>query len=356
MFKDIQATLKFYNANSRDSWVGDCVVRAISLALGERYDETRAQLNKIKRDYNSSAYNISPIYEKYLYSKNVGQRVRDIVNDQITVSQFCELYPTGTYLLLVDSSKRRTPDQKKTGADHMCCVIDGDVYDSWDSTNAIVTAYYKVPTTPTIVEDVDISSIEDAISDAENSYVAKMSAKYADTAAFDFVTFRRTDRYTGYVYLKCYINQEVVEAINSKYLTSEFGHRITIKISPTFTEADLPRVLKSLYQKTYDWCYNNVKLLRDRISAKSVQVNRYYRGDKIKLLQLPEWSRSLVTYYKNDGNPSYEDRYKVFMDALPDDPRINESDEVTFYADTLTELKQDMEQYRESYARFGYDY
>lgn len=355
MFKDIKAALKFYNANSRDSWVGDCVVRAISLALGERYDDTRAQLNKIKRDYNSSAYNISPIYEKYLYSKNVGQRVRSIVNDQITVSQFCELYPTGTYLLLVDSSKRRTPDQKKAGSDHMCCVINGDVYDSWDSTNAIVTSYYKVPTTPTVSDEVDIKDIEDAIFDAASSYAGIFSAKYENTATFEFVTFRRTDRYTGYVYLKCFVNDDVIRELSLRYYR-EFGHKIIVKISPTFTQSDLPRTLKSLYQKMYDWCYNTVKELKDGIAAKSVSVNPHYYGSRTKLLQLPEWSRPLVTYYKNDGNPSYEDRYKVFMDALPDDPRFEESDEVTFYADTLTELKQNMEQYKESYARFGYDY
>ena len=145
MFKNITASLKYYNANSSDSWVGDCVVRAISLALNKSYDETRAGLNKIKRDRGSSAYNFPQVFGKYLTDNGVGPRLGRIVDDQITVSQFCEQYPTGTYLLLVDSSKKRSPDQKKTGSDHMCCVINGDVYDSWDSTNAIVTSYYEVP-------------------------------------------------------------------------------------------------------------------------------------------------------------------------------------------------------------------
>lgn len=356
MIKNIFAALKYYNANSRDSWVGDCVARSISLALDKPYEEARAELNKVKREYGANAYNIQPIFGRYLRQNGVTERVGTIVEDQITVSEFCERYPTGTYLLLVDSSKKRTPDQKKTGVDHMCCIIDGDLYDSWDSRNAIVTVYYVVPNTPTISEKVDIDDIKEPISDAAESYASIMSHKYEDAALFEFVTFNRTNNYTGYIYLKCYVNGDALRTINSIYFHSEFGHKIIVKISPTFTDADLPRVIKSMNQKIYDWCYNTARDIRDRVAAKAITVNPDYRGDRAKLMRLPEWVRPLVTFFRDDGNPDWQDRFCIFMDALPEDPRALSDPEVSFYADTLSELKSNLESYRKDFRRFGYDY
>ena len=51
--KILAAILKRYNANTRDSNVGDCVKRSLSVAFRTDYDEVSRELNRIKRDWRN---------------------------------------------------------------------------------------------------------------------------------------------------------------------------------------------------------------------------------------------------------------------------------------------------------------
>ena len=75
-------------------------------------------------------------------------------------------------------------------------------------------------------------------------------------------------------------------------------------------------------------------------------------------MNLPEWCRKYIKYVEYDPNLTFQnDKYEVTMKALPDDPYADKrGDSVYFYADTLTELKRDLEYYRTDYARFNYEY
>ena len=108
-----------YNANPHKNIVGDCVIRAISKALNDDWENVYleiALLGLIMYDMPSS----NNVWETYLW-KN-GFRRFNIPNtcpDCYTVQEFCKDNPEGTFVL-------------GTGS-HAIAIINGNYYDTWDS-------------------------------------------------------------------------------------------------------------------------------------------------------------------------------------------------------------------------------
>lgn len=107
--------------------VGDCVIRAISTALGQPWEKTYTELcieAFIECDLMSSNY----IWGKYLSRK--GYKRNSIPNDCrcYTVEDFCKEHPKGTYIL-------------GTGT-HALTVIDGNHIDSWNSKDETPIYYF----------------------------------------------------------------------------------------------------------------------------------------------------------------------------------------------------------------------
>lgn len=115
---------KPYNPNPRRNRVGDCTARAICKATGKTWDEVFVSLctyGYVEKDYPSANH----IWGKYL---KVQGFKRYLIEDDLTVSEFCELHPKGTYILAIDG--------------HVVCVQDGFYYDSWDSGEEIPVYYW----------------------------------------------------------------------------------------------------------------------------------------------------------------------------------------------------------------------
>lgn len=117
-----------YNANPNESRVGDCVVRAISTALGEPWEDVYIELADLglkMGDMPSSNH----VWGTYLYRK--GYDVNLIPNYCpvcMTVSEFALDHPQGTYIL-------------GTGT-HAVAVVDGDYIDSFDSGDFVPIYYF----------------------------------------------------------------------------------------------------------------------------------------------------------------------------------------------------------------------
>jgi hypothetical protein len=119
----------YYNPNPiKNNRVGDCVVRAISKALNQSWEETYIELSLlgyIMGDWGSS----NAVWNAYLKSKGF---TREIVSNDCsecyTINDFCKNVPRGTYVV-------------GTGS-HAVCVIDNVLYDSWDSSGEIPIYYY----------------------------------------------------------------------------------------------------------------------------------------------------------------------------------------------------------------------
>lgn len=111
---------QYYNPNPiRFDPVGDCTVRALSKALDISWEEAHVIL-----DYNSymmgTISNANEVLAAVLRKNGFvrGQFPNDC-NDCLTVEEFTQVFPKGTYVL-------------GTGS-HVLCVQDGIAYDSWDS-------------------------------------------------------------------------------------------------------------------------------------------------------------------------------------------------------------------------------
>ena len=119
---------KYYNPNPRKKIVGDCVIRAVSLALGETWDDVYSDIcikGFILKDMASS----DAVWTSYLRGKGFRVRVLpDTCPACYTVRDFCEDHPRGTYLLKANN--------------HVVTAIDGSYYDTWDSGDEVVIFYY----------------------------------------------------------------------------------------------------------------------------------------------------------------------------------------------------------------------
>ena len=117
-----------YNPNPNGSYVGDCVIRAISKALNMPWHKTYANL-AIQGYAMGDMPSSNRVWGQYL--RSCGYRRYVVPNtcpDCYTVKDFCKDNPRGTYLL-------------STGT-HLVCCIDGSYYDAWDSGDETIIYYY----------------------------------------------------------------------------------------------------------------------------------------------------------------------------------------------------------------------
>lgn len=118
------------NPNPSKSLVGDCVIRAIAVAMDRTWEETYTDLclqGLVLHDMPSS----NQVWKTYL--QNQGFKIGIIPNscpDCYTISEFASDNPDGIYIL-------------GTG-EHVVTIIDGDYYDTWDSGQEVPIYYlYK---------------------------------------------------------------------------------------------------------------------------------------------------------------------------------------------------------------------
>lgn len=119
----------YLNLNPENKTVGDCTVRAISLAMDQDWTDTYADLTMVGRflfDMPSS----NSVWGEYLLLN--GFRRHIIPNTCpacYSVRQFARDYPVGIFILATGS--------------HVVTVIDGNYYDTWDSGDEIPIYYWR---------------------------------------------------------------------------------------------------------------------------------------------------------------------------------------------------------------------
>ena len=110
---------QYINKNPRNKAVGDCTVRAISTATDNGWMETYLDLclfGLLMADMPSA----NAVTTSYLKNKGFRRRtIPDDCPDCYTIEDFCKDHPNGTFVI-------------GTGS-HLTTVIDGTLWDSWDS-------------------------------------------------------------------------------------------------------------------------------------------------------------------------------------------------------------------------------
>lgn len=118
---------RFLN-NPTGRFVGDCAVRAVSLALRTSWEDAFAMLATnafLMGDMPSS----DSVWGAALRERGFRREaIKNTCPDCYTVADFAEDHPHGTYVLKIDQ--------------HVTTVIDGDIYDSWNTSDEIPQYYW----------------------------------------------------------------------------------------------------------------------------------------------------------------------------------------------------------------------
>lgn len=120
----------YYNANPYKIRVGDCVIRAISKALNQSWEDTYIDLT-IQGYLMGDLLSSNAVWGAYLKSKGF---TRDIISNDCpecyTIEDFCNEHPKGTFII-------------GTGT-HCVTVENGCVFDTWNSSGEVpIYFYYK---------------------------------------------------------------------------------------------------------------------------------------------------------------------------------------------------------------------
>lgn len=120
---------KYFNPNPKANLVGDCVIRALSLALDKSWDDV--YLGVIAKGYEfKDMPSSNAIWMAYL--KDNGFKAYIIPNECpacYTVREFCNDNKNGLFILATGS--------------HVVTCVDGDYYDTWDSGREVPIYYFK---------------------------------------------------------------------------------------------------------------------------------------------------------------------------------------------------------------------
>ena len=118
----------FYNPNPVGRMVGDCAIRAISKALNMSWETAyiTIAINGFSMGDMPSSDSVwgATLRQNGFYRKSMP----DTCPDCYTAEEFCEDHPHGTYVLGFGG--------------HVATVVNGDLFDSWDSSQEIPQFYW----------------------------------------------------------------------------------------------------------------------------------------------------------------------------------------------------------------------
>lgn len=124
---------QYYQPNKKDlkDEYGDCVMRALTKALGKEWLTVFEEMIPLMREMQCP-FNCKPCYQKYLEEYN-GFTYQGISNKKgtkrPTVDSFAKSHKQGTYVLSV--------------ANHLVTVVDGKYYDTWDCGYKSLYGYWE---------------------------------------------------------------------------------------------------------------------------------------------------------------------------------------------------------------------
>lgn len=133
------ATFHYHNANPKGRITGDCTFRAVSTALGQSWEQTVMEMAELscKTGY---AINDTKNIDRYLQSKGwvKHKQPRKADNTKLTGKEFC--------LEIQDDFAWVTGGVKDVvaniGGHHIVAIIDGQVWDTWDSTDGCIGNFW----------------------------------------------------------------------------------------------------------------------------------------------------------------------------------------------------------------------
>lgn len=364
------AEYKYYNANSRGNNVGDCVKRSISLAFDVPYTKVTKDINQVLKDYIQvthrwdAQWNQTSVWSRLV--KAYGGSSRVDVPEHPTEDEFADTHD-GTYIVL--SGKFSQSGNGNRRENHACCIIDHVIYDSWDSKNHRVYAYYKISDSGQHKSETNIRDRFEELGNQARSLMESLSLKYINKYNIHggYLVIDNDIYEKGYAF-KCKGSLNFSDSVEeSKYL-QPYDLSFTVVLTPTtdFEEAQ-EIVKKTVYQKIYDKFYYIRKDIESKKEAYDLQLAADGDGsndlewlwmdgrEKRFLKSLPAWVSSFITYIDIQNPNQYSDSVRVSIRPLPGDPNKN-GRRVEFEAYNASQMRNMLERYKRTYERPWDDY
>lgn len=117
-----------FNPNPLGKSVGDCVIRALAVALNRPWEYVYLALT-VQGFMMGDWGNSNGVWGTYLKNKGFKKYlIPDTCPECYTVKDFCFDHPSGIFVLGI--------------GDHVVTVKEGDYYDAWDSGDEVPLYYY----------------------------------------------------------------------------------------------------------------------------------------------------------------------------------------------------------------------
>lgn len=115
---------RYYNKNSHNNFIDDCVIRAISTLTSRTWKDVYTELSFLAGEKGLMFDNVEFV-ETYL-----DERYRRQCHYSKTVGEFAREYPNGKYAVTMDG--------------HITAVINDDVIDSFDPSNRVMRCAWYI--------------------------------------------------------------------------------------------------------------------------------------------------------------------------------------------------------------------
>ena len=339
----IEADWIKYNANTKNNNVGDCVKRALSYAYSVDYDEMSRQLNRLKVDMHAAAFNNNRVWRKFVYDHG-GYMLPDSEYKGITEGEFASKYPHGVYVCLTG----REVDK----ASHLVCILNGDIIDSWNSSNYLVIEAWEIKDASLDTVEISWEDVEDEVMSYIKDYIASVNKKWSKWfyVSYDEAAFI-VDDLTRRIWLE--LDTKKLPLESKYYSNTTYQKKFIIKLNPRLSvEKNIESLQTQLKGRIYNWIYPFQKDIKDSVAIVDMKTDSMFYDtshNKKKLLMLPEWCRKYVVdfYIPEDqyfGN-QVDEGYFLRMRPLELD---NYEENLEFESYSLKGLKEDLERYKRS--------
>lgn len=134
-------TFHYYNANPKNRITTDCVIRAIATATEQDYNKTVMELAQMQCDTGYDDGD-KKLYDKYLQSKGWKKcsQPRKADNTKYTGREFCKQIKED--IVWATNGEHLKHIVANIGGNHVVAIIDGKVWDIWDSTDGCIGNYW----------------------------------------------------------------------------------------------------------------------------------------------------------------------------------------------------------------------
>lgn len=366
--RDIEsATYKRYNANNRGNNSPDCVKRAISMAFDLDYNQVSKLLIAKAKKHHCTNWNIAPVFEDVIYELG-GEKAKE--PDRIyQVDDFIDaVFPTGTVILETGPKPCRY-----NAGNHLTCVVDGVLYDSWDSSDQYVAQYYVVEGVAHNFTDIQ-DHLEEMVPEGEK-LILQLCSKYEEKYDLQGRIALQPTRIDGFTIKFQYLYQD--DCTGSR-LKDRYNY-VNCVFSPTMSLQEArKKMIETIKIRLYDKFYAVAKAHVDKKEGNTLFEQSGYTEEHKKkwcmdiaylpgnerrfFNSLPGWAKPFVTYMDIDRPGYYHDSYKLEILPIKGDPRkpspdsIRSRDLVVFEAYDAATIREELQRYKQTFERPMDDY